>query len=192
MCSPSETVEKNGKYGLGELVAGSGLKSNICWKQIQSVFTYTYLFLDVNFVTGVNNMCYFLKMRREKCLSFCWKLSPRKRVYIGSSLVPVIYFVLSERHDSIEILALCYCSLGICFQDSNMLSREWLHYLILAVRRKEKETKGKFHTITCHVGREGVSKYSSTISLNSAVDGVGWLTSRPGRFTLGNDPVLIV
>jgi len=35
--------------------------------------------------------------------------------------------------------------------------------------------------------------YSYTLSLTSALDGeVGWLTSRPGRFTLGNDPVPIV
>jgi len=68
MCSPSETVEKNGKYGLGELVAGSCLKSNICRKEIQKVFTHTYLFLDVNFVTGVNNMCYF--RRRDVKMSF--------------------------------------------------------------------------------------------------------------------------
>jgi hypothetical protein len=49
MRSPSETVEKNGKYGLGEFVAGSCLKSNICRKEIQKVFINTFLFLDVNF-----------------------------------------------------------------------------------------------------------------------------------------------
>ena len=34
--------------------------------------------------------------------------------------------------------------------------------------------------------------YSSTLSLTSALDEGGWLTSRPGRFTSGNDPVYIV
>jgi hypothetical protein len=34
--------------------------------------------------------------------------------------------------------------------------------------------------------------YSSTLSLTSALDGGGWSTPRPGRFTPGNDPVPIV
>ena len=34
--------------------------------------------------------------------------------------------------------------------------------------------------------------YSSTLSLTSALDGGGWSTPRPGRFTSGKDPVLIV
>ena len=33
---------------------------------------------------------------------------------------------------------------------------------------------------------------SSTLSLNSALDGGGWSTPRPGRFTPGKDPVPIV
>jgi hypothetical protein len=34
--------------------------------------------------------------------------------------------------------------------------------------------------------------YSSTLSLISALDGGGWSTPLPGRFTLGKDPVPIV
>jgi hypothetical protein len=34
--------------------------------------------------------------------------------------------------------------------------------------------------------------YSSTLSLTSALDGGGWSTPRPGRFTPGKDPVPIV
>jgi hypothetical protein len=34
--------------------------------------------------------------------------------------------------------------------------------------------------------------YSSTISLTSALDGVGWLTPRAGRLTPGSDPVRLV
>jgi hypothetical protein len=34
--------------------------------------------------------------------------------------------------------------------------------------------------------------YSSTLPSASALDGGGWSTSRPGRFTPGNDPVPIV
>jgi hypothetical protein len=35
------------------------------------------------------------------------------------------------------------------------------------------------------------SRDSSTLSLTSALDGGGWSTPRPGRFTPGNNPVLI-
>ena len=34
--------------------------------------------------------------------------------------------------------------------------------------------------------------YSSTLSLTSVLDGGGWSTPRPSRFTLGQDPVPIV
>jgi hypothetical protein len=36
------------------------------------------------------------------------------------------------------------------------------------------------------------SRDITTLSLTSALDGVGWLTPRPGRFTPGNDPVPVV
>ena len=39
---------------------------------------------------------------------------------------------------------------------------------------------------------EEEQRYSSTLSLTSALDGGGWLTPPPGRFTPGNDPVPIV
>jgi hypothetical protein len=140
--SPSGTVEKHGKYGLGELVVGFSLKSNVFRKQIQNVFTQTYLFLTwINFVTELNNVCYFRRREVKKCLSFCWKLSLGKRACIGSSLVLVINFVLSERHDSLEMLALCYCSLRIYFQSSNTLSREWLHYRIITLRKEGNKIK---------------------------------------------------
>jgi hypothetical protein len=32
-------------------------------------------------------------------------------------------------------------------------------------------------------------RYSSTISLTSALSGVGWSTPRPGRFTSGKDSI---
>ena len=35
-------------------------------------------------------------------------------------------------------------------------------------------------------------RYSSTLSLTSALDGCGWSTPRPGRFTSGKDPAPIV
>ena len=48
--------------------------------------------------------------------------------------------------------------------------------------------KGKVHPRTYHEGPEG-EKYSSTLSLTSAQDGVGGQRHAPGRFTPGTDPV---
>ena len=45
--------------------------------------------------------------------------------------------------------------------------------------------KGTVHPRTGHEGPEGELRYSSTLSLTSALDGGGWSTPRPGRFTLG-------
>jgi len=42
--------------------------------------------------------------------------------------------------------------------------------------------KGEVQPTTDHEGPEGESRYSSTIH-SSALDGGGWLTPRPGRFT---------
>ena len=50
--------------------------------------------------------------------------------------------------------------------------------------------KGKVHPSTGHDGPKG-EKYSSTLSLTSALDGGGWSTPRPGRFTPEKDPVPI-
>jgi hypothetical protein len=52
--------------------------------------------------------------------------------------------------------------------------------------------KGKGLPTTGHEGPEWEYRYSTTLSLTSALDGGGWSTPRPGRFTPGNDPVLIV
>jgi hypothetical protein len=52
--------------------------------------------------------------------------------------------------------------------------------------------KGKVYPRTGHEGPEGEWRYSSTLSLTSALDRGGWSTPRPGRFTPGNDPVPIV
>jgi hypothetical protein len=50
----------------------------------------------------------------------------------------------------------------------------------------------KVHPITGHLGPEGEQMYSYTLSLTSVLDGGGWSTPHPGRFTPGNDPVPIV
>jgi len=49
--------------------------------------------------------------------------------------------------------------------------------------------KDKGHPVICHEGTEQEQRYNSTLSLNSTLDGGEWLMPRPGRFTLGNDPV---
>ena len=45
--------------------------------------------------------------------------------------------------------------------------------------------KGEGHPRTGHEGPEGENRYSSTLSLTSALDGVGWSTPRPDHFTPG-------
>ena len=57
----------------------------------------------------------------------------------------------------------------------------------------ESSTVKYVYPITCHEGSEGEElRYSSTLSVTSAPDRDGWLTACPGRFTPGNDAVLIV
>jgi hypothetical protein len=43
----------------------------------------------------------------------------------------------------------------------------------------------KVRPITGHEGPEGEYRYSSTLSLTPALDGGGWSTPRPSRFTSG-------
>jgi hypothetical protein len=52
--------------------------------------------------------------------------------------------------------------------------------------------KGKVHPVRGHEGPDVEYKYSSTLSLTSALDEGGWSTPRLGRFTPGKDPVPIV
>jgi hypothetical protein len=52
--------------------------------------------------------------------------------------------------------------------------------------------KGKVHPRTGHEGPQGEKGYSSTLPLISALDGGGWSTPQPGRFTPGKDPLTIV
>ena len=55
------------------------------------------------------------------------------------------------------------------------------------------KVKCKFHPITGHEGPEGGGKsYRSTLPSTSALDGGGWSTPRPGRFTPSEDPLPIV
>ena len=47
--------------------------------------------------------------------------------------------------------------------------------------------RGNVRHITGHEGAEGENKYSSTLSLTSALDGGGLSTPRPGRFNPGKE-----
>ena len=51
---------------------------------------------------------------------------------------------------------------------------------------------GKGHPITGHEDQEGGQMYSSTLPSTSELDGGGWSTPRPCRFTPEKDPVPIV
>jgi hypothetical protein len=46
---------------------------------------------------------------------------------------------------------------------------------------------GKCHPTTDYEGPAGEQKYSSILSLTSVLDGSGWLTPCPGRFTPGKE-----
>jgi hypothetical protein len=59
----------------------------------------------------------------------------------------------------------------------------WLH------KRNTAKGKGKFHPRTGHKGPEGEQRYSSTLSLTSALDRGRWSTPSPGYFTPRKDPV---
>ena len=54
---------------------------------------------------------------------------------------------------------------------------------------QRKIHKSKVHPIKCRKGHKKKQRFSSTLSLTSELDGDGWSTPRPGRFTHGNYPV---
>ena len=56
----------------------------------------------------------------------------------------------------------------------------------------EGKGKGKVHPRTGHEGPEGEQMYSCTLPSTSALDWGGCSTPRPGSFTPGKDPVLIL
>ena len=54
---------------------------------------------------------------------------------------------------------------------------------------RHNKGEGKVYPRTGHAGPEGEKRYSSTLSLTSALDGGKWSMPRPGRFTPGKDLV---
>jgi hypothetical protein len=59
-------------------------------------------------------------------------------------------------------------------------------------RSGKRKAKATVHPRSGHEGPEVEYRYSSTLSLTSALDGDGWSSPRLGRFTPGKDPVPIV
>jgi hypothetical protein len=62
----------------------------------------------------------------------------------------------------------------------------------LSVKKLSLNKKVKIDLRTGHKGSKGEQRYSSTLSLTSALDGGGWLTPRSGFYNPENDPVTIV
>jgi hypothetical protein len=54
------------------------------------------------------------------------------------------------------------------------------------------KSEGKGHPRTGHKDPQEEYRYSCNASLITALDGCGWSTPRPGRFTPGKEPVRIV
>ena len=71
-------------------------------------------------------------------------------------------------------------------QDEDLLRR------MVSDHSRKLQVKSKVHSRTGHEGPEGGEMYSSTLPSTSALDGGGWSTPHPGRFTPGKDPVRIV
>ena len=89
--------------------------------------------------------------------------------------------------DSFENCIISPIKIPNCVTDR--ISRQWpatCTYFHLKVIRVNLQTR------TGHEGPEGELRYSSTLSLTSALELGGWLTPHPGRFTPGKDPLPIV
>ena len=56
-------------------------------------------------------------------------------------------------------------------------------WLLCVLRGAGMQSKGKVHPRTVHEALKGEYRYSSTLSLTSALDGGWWSTPQPGRFT---------
>jgi hypothetical protein len=67
------------------------------------------------------------------------------------------------------------------FSTANKPSADFVKFRI---KVKKKST---FRPKKGQEGPQGLQRYSSTLSLTSALDGGGWLTARPSRFTSGKE-----
>ena len=76
---------------------------------------------------------------------------------------------------------------------SGFLCSERMGFYVFLFLAHKCEGKGVRFTLQQATKAERGSRgISPTLSLTSALDGGGWSTPRPGRFTLGKDPVHVV
>jgi hypothetical protein len=63
---------------------------------------------------------------------------------------------------------------------------------LAGLREGKGKCTGKIHPLTVHEGPKVECRYSCTLSLPSALHGIGKSKPRPGRFTPGKDPATFV
>jgi hypothetical protein len=114
--------------------------------------------------------------------------------------VCVCVFVLQSETETI----ICGWNVCICCNEVGMKKRcldhtvhlnslrGRYHSLHIYIGKGTYKGNANVHPETGHEGPEGGQSYSSTISLTSALDGVGWSTPCSGGYTPGKDPVPVV
>jgi hypothetical protein len=80
---------------------------------------------------------------------------------------------------SFPVLFLCICVLNNCHRVAIQLQLNVSYHITV-------------HPVTGHEGPEVELRYSSTLSLSSALGGGGWSKPSPRSFTPGPDPAPIV
>ena len=100
-----------------------------------------------------------------------------------------IYYHNWRNISTIYTLHIIWLASNEIFSPSNKIHREVGRAKDLSAPRK---SKGKGHPIRGHEGQEGEQKYSSTLSLISALDVVGDQRHTPAALPPGKDPVHIV
>jgi len=82
--------------------------------------------------------------------------------------------------------------LQVCMYQHHARCKNFDKFLPLAVPRWGVKGKGKGHPTTGHEGPEGEWRYSSTLVLTSALDGVGGQGHDPAALPPGKEPIPVV
>ena len=99
----------------------------------------------------------------------------------------LVFFSLQNKFSNNPLTSvLMFLSTIIQWANSSKISLfvikvEYLNFFLNA----DNKGKDKGHPITGHEGPEGEQMYSSTLPSTSALDGGGWATPLPSRFTPG-------